>query len=617
MAIKDGQLLFDIPISNEHHSFEDFNVDAQHGRIYVFDDYSITVFDENGSMLFRIGNASSPPALDKNGTIYVVPAIPSTDTMISYAFSRYQNTVYKEPAPIVQAYSANGTLLWQRDIGSNIVRPRVTEELTYKYDTLPLYYNHALYVFTSNGITALDTDGNIKWSKRYDNPINIMLWNPVDEIGNIYISIQTKTIAKPRKSILSPDGHELWNPGSESNQIDGTIYTVDQPLGFSDLYWTGNSVNNTPLILSITSGMNVSESNIISDKVKWYLTIPLNGTAVIMDDNNAAKLLSMDMALINQSPTYIVLDSKIAGIGNLSVVRNLSERIQMTLPINDTVYAYVFDVEYERPTIINRSWCLYSSALCAINKADGKLLWLKSLDALVTSMAANRDTLYYGTRDGNVTGGITRDRPELPPPAATTVTGDVDKIVGAVAGGAAVTAATVLFIKFFALGGLARSRGQLTTNDNRNKTLEFIMDNPGSTLYEIAHGLGINVGTVRYHLFILSLNHRVVLFKSDGKFVRYFTNSGTYSKDEQFLLSLVRRDPVRKILNLLLEKTEISNLEISEGSASRQRHKPVFERAGGPGRRSKAQSGWRRTSYSLCREFREPVAMAIERINSD
>ena len=85
MAIKNGQLLFDIPISNEHHSFEDFNVDAQNGR-YVFDDYSITVFDENGSMLFRIGNASSPPAVDENGTIYVVPAIPSTDTMISYAF---------------------------------------------------------------------------------------------------------------------------------------------------------------------------------------------------------------------------------------------------------------------------------------------------------------------------------------------------------------------------------------------------------------------------------------------------------------------------------------------------------------------------------------------------
>ena len=98
--------------------------------------------------------------------------------------------------------------------------------------------------------------------------------------------------------------------------------------------WTGNSVNNTPLILSITSGMNVLQlSNIISDKVKWYLTIPLNGTAVIMDSNNAAKLLSMDMALINQSPDYTVLDTKIAGIGNLSVIRNQSERIQMTYPL--------------------------------------------------------------------------------------------------------------------------------------------------------------------------------------------------------------------------------------------------------------------------------------------
>ncbi|HEY3272690.1 MAG TPA: hypothetical protein VGJ92_02950, partial [Methanocella sp.] len=84
MAVNGGQLLWDIPISNEHHSFEDSNVYAQNGRVYVFDDYSVTVFGDNGSKLFRIDNASSPPAVDEDGNIFVVPAIPEAGDTISY-----------------------------------------------------------------------------------------------------------------------------------------------------------------------------------------------------------------------------------------------------------------------------------------------------------------------------------------------------------------------------------------------------------------------------------------------------------------------------------------------------------------------------------------------------
>ena len=55
-------------------------------------------------------------------------------------------------------------------------------------------------------------------------------------------------------------------------------------------------------------------------------------------------------------------------------------------------------------------------------------------------------------------------------PVPATVTEDVGKVVGVVAGGAALTAAAVLAIKLFALGGLTRARGQLTANDNRQQT---------------------------------------------------------------------------------------------------------------------------------------------------
>jgi hypothetical protein len=104
MAISDGRLLWEAPISSEHHSYEDSNVYAQNGRIYVFDDYSVKVFSDNGTMLFRINNASSPPAVDDRGNIFIVPGIESPDSWINYYYSIYQYSVMKVPA-VVEAYA--------------------------------------------------------------------------------------------------------------------------------------------------------------------------------------------------------------------------------------------------------------------------------------------------------------------------------------------------------------------------------------------------------------------------------------------------------------------------------------------------------------------------------
>ena len=131
MAISNGQLLWDVPISNEHHSFEDSNVFAQNGRVYVFDDYSVNVYSDNGMLLFRIGNVSSPPAVDEAGRIYVVPCSQFANNwtnFVSYMFSIYQYTTYKEPAGIIEAYSPDGSLLWQKSIGQQIIRPMFIQD---------------------------------------------------------------------------------------------------------------------------------------------------------------------------------------------------------------------------------------------------------------------------------------------------------------------------------------------------------------------------------------------------------------------------------------------------------------------------------------------------------
>ena len=93
--------------------------------------------------------------------------------------------------------------------------------------------------------------------------------------------------------------------------------------------------------------------------------------------------------------------------------------------------------------------------------------------------------------------------------------------------------------------------------------MRYVIANPGSTLRDISRGMRMNLGTVRYHILILGLNHRIVSYQADGKHVRYFINSGTYSQEEQMIMSVVRRDGMRKILMTLLIKPGISNVELS------------------------------------------------------
>jgi predicted transcriptional regulator len=594
MAISGGRLLWDVPISDEHHSDEDSNVYAQGGRVYVFDDYGITVFGENGTRLFSIGDASAPPAVDGQGNIYVVTCVSASD---------------RRPSGIVQAYAPDATPLWQRRLYGNILKTEVITDLSYRYDTLPLYQNQVLYLPTDDfgdySIVALNTRGDILWQKDFGKTQSRVVPDmPFDDQGRLYVM----TPGGPNcvLHIISVDGSEIT---TSQQEYYGSNLAGDPAMGILwgiQIYnnWTDNASDAR---YPARNGINIS-------RVSWAKLAALDAA-----DNSV--LWRYDGT---PNRTYAITDSGKVGLTDPSLVGGGHDATVVPVwggisaPGSDTEYLYWKWINYEWPVIVDRTVCVYISQLYALDKKSGQLRWQKQMDALVTSMTTANDTLYYGTEDGTVFGSFTSSQSEPAKAVAVAVTGDdPGKVVGVVAGGAVVTATALFFIKFFALGGLARARSQLATNDNRNRTLDFIVGHPGSTLHEIAHGLEMNVGTIRYHLFILSLNHRITSYKQGGKFVRYFTNSGSYTQDEQFVLSLVRRDPVRKILDLLLDKAELSPLEISEalemhGSTTSRYLKELADRGVVAKHRLAG-----RTSYSLCREFREPVAMAIERINSD
>lgn len=111
------------------------------------------------------------------------------------------------------------------------------------------------------------------------------------------------------------------------------------------------------------------------------------------------------------------------------------------------------------------------------------------------------------------------------------------------------------------------------------------------------------------------MNHRIVTCLADGKHVRYFTNSNTYSKQEQLLISLMKRNGMKKILGALSEKPSLTNIELSrtldiqESSASRYMRE-LIER----GIAIKKPGADGASAYALNEELREAIAILVRRV---
>ncbi len=171
------------------------------------------------------------------------------------------------------------------------------------------------------------------------------------------------------------------------------------------------------------------------------------------------------------------------------------------------------------------------------------------------------------------------------------------------------------FSDFFSWASSQGLRTASNKNENRNIVLQYAVDNPGSTLREVSRGLHMNLGTVRYHMFILELNHRLVSYRADNKHVRYFINSNSYSKEEQLAISLLRRDGIKRILGLLIENPRLTNLELSnelqiQESAVSRYMKELSDK--GIVDRETADNGM--GAYFVKSEHRQAIASMMERV---
>ncbi|HTY91067.1 MAG TPA: winged helix-turn-helix transcriptional regulator, partial [Methanocella sp.] len=487
------------------------HVEAHGGRVYLYHDYNETVLDSSGNLLFTIENISNPPSLDEDGNIYAVRAAKETRTWLStFVDGVYYD--YRTPSNLIEAFAPDGTLKWTKELDRKVAYTYFFPVMWNGKIGIPLYVDGRLYVPQDNGTTALSKDGSVTWKKDFGEEYGLFYLMPTDTKGDIYL-YRRNNDGGQNILVVRPDGTTL--PAADLGQAilvsasEGLLFEDNKP--FSEWY-----KNTTPDNLETGE---VAAMDLLSGKYIWNFTTPLGQpTTVIVNKSNIVTLF----------PDYWAMGRVPGGIqhGNSSL---------QIVPAENMTYVYFRTSSHEDPVVYGQSSCTYYSALYAIDRS-GKLVWQKPMDLFVTAAAANNTTIYYGTSGGGIS-------------VAT---------IGAVAGVAIVGS----LLAFFLFGSVTRARSKIDKNDNRNRINKFIADRPGSTLYEISKELGMNIGTLRYHLMILGLNHRIVTYNDEGKFVRYFTNSNTYSDDDKMVISLLRRESMGRLLKAVLDSGEITNSEL-------------------------------------------------------
>jgi hypothetical protein len=559
-------------------------------REYLFHDYSEDVLDRNGRLLFTLHNVSAPASVDDKSHIYTVGTY---QVDIGTLLTNSLNTTYIGitpilfngysygvlPSGIVNAYGPDGSFLWSRDIGEDAVTPAMSIGLWQEYNTLPLYVNNTLYVPLNSGVASLDTDGDVKWIRHLNGSLSSLFeLMPVDAQRNVYLENLDVINAGNGNYIV----HMITSEGNisstvwdfEANQTfpvsgkDGVVYTLAccQPV-------TEQMFNDTLDTLQYSPD-SIEAISLKDYRRLWNFTIPMaDRHALMLNESNADDILEHRF-IFGQPPA--VQSNILAYPGN-----------NMTYISYDFVIYDTQVVDYVSPVIYNVSRCFYARGIYALDR-DGKLLWRIRPDGRIVTAAAGNSTIYYSTSNGRL-GGAT-----------------------GIATGFALAALAYLFLRFFMVGTVTRARSRLEQNENRNAVLRYVADNPGATAADMAKGLVMNMGTIRYHLFILTLNHKIATHKENDKYLRYFRNAGAYTETERSLVSLLRREPLRRTLEVIASKPGLSGSglarELNLSATAANRHVATLAEKGIIELVAVADHGH---GYIICSELRERVEKAI------
>ena len=96
----------------------------------------------------------------------------------------------------------------------------------------------------------------------------------------------------------------------------------------------------------------------------------------------------------------------------------------------------------------------------------------------------------------------------------------------------------------------------------RGEIMAFILTNPGVYMREVSEDLGLPMGTVQYHTWMLAKNGEVEECRT-GKYRRFF-GAGKYTETERKVISLLRQGTAGKIVKLLSEEQPLAHMKLAE-----------------------------------------------------
>lgn len=574
-------------------------------RLYSYHDGREDVFATNGTLLYTIYSVSGPVTVNESGFAYAIMTAgdlekwPQNDRnaiLHRTVLVQYDRLLsgHIQPSSIVGAFDSDGAMIWTSDIGETAARIPSALDSYPGFVSMPVDLKGTLYVQVHNGLAALSTDGKVLWIRHLAGgsyvPFELM---PLDSRGNFYFnSIEGPGDAYNLDSI-GPDGQVSpnpltfrWNMADQASKVpvlvtgsDGILYTADNQGEMSR-----DRFNRTYFSRDFQPG-SITACDLAVNRTLWTFDVPeADAHAISLTPDNYDKIVSQGRA-----PEIVSEDT--AAYTNIMQYRTVD-----VYPGRNVTYLNYEYTIYEDPVVFDRSRGIYVRELYALDN-KGRLLWKKPVGSIKQAAVSN-DTIFYSTWDGRMGGGS-----------------------ASLAAGIAFVAVLYLFLRVIVVGSVSRAKSRLHINENRNALLEYVAANPGSTAMEISKGLRMNLGTLRYHLLILSVNHKIVTHQDGDKYVRYFKNSGAYTQEERTLLSLLRREPVRKTLEALARKPGLSGIELSRelgiSDTAAYRHVSLLVERGLVAREMQADRGY---VYMIVPEYRlllEQIADRIRRAHPD
>ena len=135
----------------------------------------------------------------------------------------------------------------------------------------------------------------------------------------------------------------------------------------------------------------------------------------------------------------------------------------------------------------------------------------------------------------------------------------------------AITVPTTLFVliqilfslsAWLQLGHKRVTDGNILDNETRNAVYTCIWKNPGTSMRNLSQMLGMNIGTLRYHVGVLYRMGKVTAEQNSGG-MRYYVGVGTCSDLEKILAGCLNVHPKIRIINLVLQHPGIVRKDIA------------------------------------------------------